>query len=96
MSQFDGLLDIKTDKKTTPKPKPVTTQKATSTPPLESRIAPVKQSAKSKDTDYIQTSVYLKRETHTMAKRALLVDPQRRDFSVLVEDLILGWASKNQ
>jgi len=96
MSQFDGLLDIKTDKKIPQKPKPESTKKIIAAPPPESKMPPVKQLAKSRHTDYIQTSVYIKRETYTMVKRALLVDTQNRDFSELVEELILGWASKNQ
>jgi len=96
MSQFDGLLDIKTDKKTPQKPKPKIAQKVIANPPPEIQMPPVKQLAKSKHTDYIQTSVYVKKETLTMVKRALLVDTKNRDFSELVEELILGWASKNQ
>jgi hypothetical protein len=96
MSQFDGLLDIKTDKKIPQKPKPETAQKIIATPLPESKMPPVKQLAKSKHTDYIQTSVYIKKETYKMVKRALLIDTRDRDFSELVEDLILGWASKNQ
>ncbi len=96
MSQFDGLLDIKTDKKILQKPKPESTKKIIAAPPPESKTPPVKQLAKSRHTDYVQTSVYVKRETLTMVKRALLVDTQNRDFSELVEELILDWASKNQ
>ncbi len=96
MSQFDGLLDIKTNKKIPPKPKPEFTKKIIADPPPESKTSPVKQLAKSRHTDYVQTSVYVKRETLTMVKRALLVDTQTRDFSELVEELILDWASKNQ
>jgi hypothetical protein len=96
MSQFDGLLDIKTDKKTTPKSKPKILERKIATPPPVETTGSAKQLAKSRDTDYTQTSVYIKKETQTMVKRALLVDTQNRDFSELVEDLILAWAVKNQ
>jgi len=96
MSQFDGLLDIKTDKKTPSKAKPKIAGRTTPTPPPVETTESVKQLAKSRDTDYTQTSVYIKKETQTMVKRALLVDTQNRDFSELVEDLILAWAVKNQ
>ncbi len=96
MSQFDGLLDIKTDKKTTPKSKPKIAGRTSPTPPPVETTESGKQLAKSRDTDYTQTSVYIKKETQTMVKRALLVDTQNRDFSELVEDLILAWAVKNQ
>ncbi len=96
MSQFDGLLDIKTDKKTAPKSKLKIAEKKIATPPPVEATESVKQLAKSRDTDYTQTSVYIKKETQTMVKRALLVDTQNRDFSELVEDLILAWAVKNQ
>jgi hypothetical protein len=94
MSQFDGLLDIKTDKKTPPRTEPKIAKKVIVTPPPVATRAPEKQPAKSRRDDYIQTSVYIKKETHTMVKRALLIDSQNRDFSELVEDLILSWASK--
>jgi len=96
MSQFDGLLDIKTNKLTPAKPKRETDEKIIASPRPEIKPPLVKQLAKSKHTDYIQTSVYIKKETQTMVKRALLIDTQDRDFSELVEELILGWASKNQ
>ncbi len=95
MSQFDGLLDIKTDKKTPPKAKPNVAEKKIATPPPVATTESVKQLAKSRDTDYTQTSVYIKKETQTRVKRALLVDTQNRDFSELVEELILDWANKN-
>ncbi len=95
MSQFDGLLDIKTDKKVPPKPKPEIARKVINIPLPESKMSPVKELAKSKHSDYIQTSVYIKKETQTRVKRALLVDTQNRDFSELVEELILDWANKN-
>jgi len=96
MSQFDGLLDIKTDKKPAPKSKPKIAGRTSPAPPPVETTESVKQLAKSRDTDYTQTSVYIKKETQTMVKRALLVDTQNRDFSELVEDLILAWAVKNQ
>ncbi len=96
MSQFDGLLNHKINKKIPQKSKPEIAQKVIANPPPENQMTPVKQLAKSKHTDYIQTSVYVKKETLTMVKRALLVDTKNRDFSELVEELILGWASKNQ
>ncbi len=94
MSQFDGLLDIKTEKKTATSQKRTPAKKTIIAPPPVATREPENQLAKSRRDDYIQTSVYIKRETHTMAKRALLVDAENRDFSELVEDLILGWASK--
>ena len=95
MSQFDGLLDIKTNKITPTKPKREIDEKIIASPRPEIKSPSVRQLAKSKHTDYIQTSVYIKKETQTMVKRALLVDTQNRDFSELVEELILNWAIKN-
>ncbi len=105
MSQFDGLLDIKTDKKSaqqTAKAKTVS-KRIADPPPIRAQeksnnqptTTPVKEMAKSKHTDYVQTSVYIKKETQTRVKRALLVDERNRDFSELVEELISNWAALN-
>ena len=105
MSQFDGLLGIKTDKKSEPqRAKTKTVSRPIADPPLiaapeksnhQPTTAPVKETAKSKHADYVQTSVYIKKETQTRVKRALLIDEQNRDFSELVEELISDWAAKN-
>lgn len=105
MSQFDGLLDIKTGKKLPPQPaKTKTVSKPIAAPPpmptyketdRQRTMTPVKELAKSKHTDYVQTSIYIKKETQTKVKRALLIDERNRDFSELVEELISDWAGKN-
>ncbi len=104
MSQFDGLLDIKTDKKSVQRAaKAKTVSKPIADPPpiraqektQQQTITPVKETAKSKHTDYVQTSVYIKKETQTRVKRALLIDERNRDFSELVEELISDWATLN-
>jgi hypothetical protein len=95
MSQFDGLLSIKTNQKTEAKPKPKSTNFAAVNPPLlESPDG--KQMAKSRHSDYTQTSIYIKKETLTAVKKTLLDDKQNRDFSELVEELLTGWVRKNQ
>jgi hypothetical protein len=71
-------------------------QKPIPAPPPEMKTGAERQLAKSRDSGFVQTSVYVKKETHTMVKRALLDDRQNRDFSELVEELILNWAIKNQ
>ena len=95
MSQFDGLLEIKPGKKTLPKPTPKAAEKAVVIPQPMKQTLPSKQTAKSKHTDYIQTSVYIKKRTQTAVKKILLDDTQNRDFSELVEELLSAWAKKN-
>ena len=96
MSQFDGLLEIKNDKKTPPNPRRGITPKIVASPPPTNNPRTEKQTAKSKDTDFIQTSVYIKKRTQTTVKKILLDDPRHRDFSELVEELLTSWVSKNQ
>lgn len=96
MSQFDGLLDIKPDTKIPPKPKPKNAGIVAADPPPVKQTPSVKQTAKSKHSDYIQTSVYIKKRTQTAVKKVLLDDTQNRDFSDLVEELLAGWVRKNQ
>lgn len=94
MSQFDGLLDFKTEKKTTQKPKVKTASKTVASPPPARQPLPDKRTAKSKHSDYVQTSIYIKKQTQTAVKKALLDDTNNKDFSDLVEELLSGWVKK--
>lgn len=50
---------------------------------------------KSSNADYAQVLTYIKRDTHRAVKKTLFDDPQSRDLSELVEELLTGWLKKN-
>lgn len=98
MSQFDGLLEVKTKKKTTEKKQQGSSQKKkrtpVSTPPPVEKKEETKQPGKSKNPDFVQTSIYIKKDTQISVKSKLLTDQKNRDFSDLVEELLSEWLSK--
>jgi hypothetical protein len=100
MSQFDGLLSVKKNQqiepKSKPQPKPRTDKISTDSPSMPSLTTATKLTGKSRDTEYTQTSVYIKKETQTAVKKVLLDDAQGRDFSELVEELLVGWVKENR
>ncbi len=97
MSQFDGLLNLK-ERKQTPeklKPKQIKKEKPASPPPSKKKFPEnsdkTKKLGKSADEDFIQTSIYIKKQTQVSVKTALLSDGEKRDFSDLVEQLLADW-----
>lgn len=50
--------------------------------------------AKRSDPDFVGLTTYVRRDTHTRAKIALLQEGKGRELSELVEDLIYNWLSK--
>lgn len=50
--------------------------------------------AKRSDPDFVGLTTYVRRDTHTQAKIALLQEGQGRELSELVEDLLCGWLDK--
>ncbi len=51
--------------------------------------------AKRSDPDFVGLTTYVRRDTHTRAKIALLQEGKGRELSELVEDLLCGWLDKN-
>jgi len=47
--------------------------------------------AKRSDPDFVGLTTYVRKDTHTRAKIALLQEGMRRELSELVEDLISDW-----
>lgn len=47
--------------------------------------------AKRSDPDFVQTTAYIRKDTHRDVKIALLHDDQKREFSQLVEELLSNW-----
>lgn len=50
--------------------------------------------AKRSDPDFVGLTTYVRRDTHTRAKIALLQEGEGKELSELVEDLIYNWLSK--
>ncbi len=95
MSQFDGLLNIAKTKKIDKKEKPKKAEKVPPTPPLPKKNDDAKPLGKSRNGSFVQTSIYIKRDTQIGIKSKLLTDKKKRDFSDLVEELLSSWLNKN-
>jgi len=54
-----------------------------------------KKIGKSSNTDFTQVLTYIRRDTHRQIKKVLIDDPDERDLSDLVEELLRGWLKKN-
>ncbi len=107
-SLFKTDTKSKTETKPVAKTKTVTTAKKTKTSPSPTagknapqvKTSPEAKSekrptGKSSNADYAQVLTYVKRETHRAVKKALFDDPQSRDLSELVEELLTAWLEKN-
>lgn len=51
---------------------------------------------KRNDPDYDQVTAYIRKETHKRAKIALLEQPDKQEFSELVEQLLTQWLEQGQ
>jgi glucan-binding YG repeat protein len=92
MSQFDGLLDLKKGIKPKPSKKPKTVKKNKTTPPLpKKKNKEISVGKSNKDSEFVQTSIYVKKDTQISVKAELLTDHKKRDFSDLVQELLDGW-----
>lgn len=54
-----------------------------------------KKIGKSSNADYTQVLTYIRRDTHRQIKKVLIDDPDERDLSDLVEELLSDWLKKN-
>lgn len=54
-----------------------------------------KKIGKSSNADYTQVLTYIRRDTHRQIKKVLIDDPDERDLSDLVEELLGSWLEKN-
>lgn len=55
-----------------------------------------RKNGKSSNDDYTQVLTYIRKDTHKQMKKALIDDPEERDLSDLVEQLLSDWLLKNQ
>lgn len=107
---FKTNTKAKTETKSVAKPKSETAKKkpaaslslaSDKTPSPTAKVSPAVQAekrasvGKSSNADYTQVLSYIRRDTHRAVKKALFDDPQNRDLSELVEELLTGWLEKN-
>lgn len=102
MSQFDSLFKRDAKPKTETKPKAAKKKSDASPSPSTATVKPLPPvktekpaSGKSSNADYTQVLTYIKRDTHRAVKKTLFDDPQNRDLSELVEELLNNWLKKN-
>ncbi|MGI8544460.1 MAG: hypothetical protein ACR2MD_13435 [Aridibacter sp.] len=110
-SQFEGLFKVIEEKKTGKKPisetKKKTPKESLKTIPKElpSTDQPIAEKsvektelqtiAKSRNSEFEQSLIYLKKDTKKEVKKSLMDDPDKKDFSDLVEELLIQWLTKN-
>jgi hypothetical protein len=54
----------------------------------------LKKSGKSSNENFTQVLTYIRKETHKKTKKVLIDDPEERDLSDLVEQLLSEWLKK--
>ena len=83
-------------KQNTDKIKQKTSVETESSMPLnrQAKIKLGRPTAKRSNPDFVGLTTYVRRDTHTRAKIALLEEGQGKELSELVEDLIQSWLSK--
>ncbi len=102
MSKFDKFFearvqenDVKAEKpvaKTGKKAAAVPDKKAQSKPTIITQPAPRgRPKAKRSDPDFLGFTTYIRRDTHTKVKIALLQEGKGRELSELVEELLGKW-----
>lgn len=78
-NRFNGLMEAVKERQTEEQPPSVAAAKS--------------RSGKSSNPDFVQISVYLPKETHRAAKRALLDMNEKKDLSELIDELLSKWVS---
>lgn len=71
------------------------TQPATSPQPDGPQPKRGRPPGKRTDPAYEQVTIYIRKDTHHKALLVLLQDGKRRQFSVLVEDLLADWLKRS-
>jgi len=85
MSKFKGLLDAKREQVPTMDTSEIVL------PAAGTGSKPGRPRAKRSDPNYVQTSPYIKKTTLQAVKMQLLSEGQGREYSELVEELLLEW-----
>lgn len=95
-SQFEELFKARKEEKTPTKKKPESVKKESPSPPPVTQSAEAAAIAKSKSSEFEQALIYLKKSTKKEVKKTLLDDPQGRNFSDLVEELLTNWLKQQK
>jgi hypothetical protein len=96
-SQFEELFKARNENKVTPKKKTEKQKKAlVFNPPPPTKLSETSVVAKSKNSDFEQALIYLKKNTKKEVKKTLLDDPSGRNFSDLVEELLMNWLASQK
>jgi hypothetical protein len=91
-SQFAELFKARNEAKLPAKKKTEKPKKATvGSPPPAAELSETPAIAKSKNSEFEQALIYLKKTTKKEVKKSLLDDPSGRNFSDLVEELLTNW-----
>lgn len=95
-SQFEELFKARKEEKPKPKKKPEVSKKLIPNPPLVAEVPETATAAKSKNSEFEQALIYLKKTTKKEVKKSLLDDSSGKDFSDLVEELLTGWLANQK
>lgn len=94
MSKLEGLLDSRSSGKVLAKGKGAA-KGGRLKPPVEeqseNRPRRGRPSGKRSDPDFVGFTTYIRKQTHRSVKRALLDEPDERELSELVEELLASW-----
>lgn len=98
MSKFKAILNEAKGQEPLPEPEKLPQESQTKQPhpvtELESEQKRGRPKGKRSDPNYEQVTAYIRKETHTATKIALLEDSQngqKREFSELIQDLLEQW-----
>lgn len=94
MSKLERLLDAKSSSKVSAKGKGAA--KGRRLKPLveeqyENRPRRGRPSGKRSDPDFVGFTTYIRKQTHRSVKHVLLDEPEERELSELVEELLAAW-----
>lgn len=90
-SQFEELFKARNEDKSPAKKKAAKSKREVAAPPPQPETEVALPLAKSKNSDFEQTLIYLKKNTKKEVKKVLLDDALSRDFSDLVGELLSQW-----
>jgi hypothetical protein len=96
-SKFKGILDRAKERDTEPQPEVPEAVAPPSPAPLAAPVAKKRgrPSGKRSDTEYVQTTAYIHKDTHRNVKISLLKSGGNQDFSELVDSLLAQWLETN-
>lgn len=91
MSKFEGIFSAKPPKAERPAAKQTEKPKAQDKPEIKTERG--KRVGKRSHPDYAQVTAYVRKDTHEEVMRAIY---KRREFSELVEELLIDWLKKEK